>query len=134
MLTIPFSHRFYAKWLDFGGIPLEPPTRLLGYTTRPQLSDDFREYDTKFWRGGYGIHARAEFFKLGPGPYLILFLATHTGNTLVSDSRYAPGWLHWTTAREPAEWRDEGSVLNAPERYRQARGQLVRIAYEPGRA
>lgn len=154
MLTIPFSHRFYAKWFDLGGIPLDMPTKLLDYKIAHKLGDDFREQDTKFWRGGYGIQARAERFDLGPGPYLILYLATDTGNKLISSNEESPGWIEWTTVRRPwkrtkrtcdaCKWEGPGCPgcvdldhwlpSEAPKKYQQARGQLVRIVYRPEEA
>jgi hypothetical protein len=141
----------------FGGIPLEQPTRLLGYTIVNRLGHHFIEYDTIYWRGAYGMASKAEKFKLGPGPYLILSLSTDTGNTLVSDSRFAPGWINWTTVRRPwcrvrkccslcrdlnprpdskcskcavwSHWMPVPGII--PKKYRQARGQLVKIVYKP---
>jgi len=158
MLAIPFSHRYYAKWFELGGLPLEQPTRLLNYAVVWRLSKAFVRYDATYWAGGYGMAAEAQTFELGDQvPWLILFLATDTGNRLIGDSTLAPGVWHWTTVRRP--WKrvrrscDSCALLAGPEdrgclgradhgpcagwlpivpaKYRQARGGLVRIVYQP---
>jgi len=157
-LAIPFSHRFYSKVFELGGIPLEQPTRLLNYAVVWRLSEEFKRYDATFWPGRYGMAAEALQFELGArGPWLILFLATRTGNKWIRDSELAPGLWHWTTIRRP--WRrvrrscescallagpeDRGCLGRAdhgpcagwrpviPAKYREARGGLVRIVYQP---
>ncbi len=155
MLRLTFTHRYYDKVFCLGGLPLDRPTRLVGYSVVPALSDEFRAYDTKYWRGGYGVESRAEYCRLGPGPYLILCLATDTGNGLAGDSRYAPTWFHWTSVRRPwarvrrrcancrprrgCPGRADGGPCERwmpaaiPTKYRRARGRLIQIMYRPER-
>lgn len=137
MLTIPFSHTYKKMGLVTPGCK----HWLLNYCIKWELSDDFINYDTAYYPKGLRIERAIKYFKLGPAPYLILFIK----------SQVNPWDYHyWTTVRCP--WKRtrigcETCRLNdgyycgdvtpeqefrcwiprIPKKYRQARGKEIRI-------
>ena len=124
MLEIRFSHTGYAK-MPPGGVRPFDQTILLNYCVVHELSQEFKEFDTKYYPPGKEYEKHAKFFPLAEGPYLILFLKTilHPPNKLLAD------W-YWTTVRRP--WcrlpaDERGKTI--PKKYREARGKFVRITF-----